>query len=113
MTARQFHRQRRWEKRVQPAYSDGVQAGVDARLKGRPRPEPLLSDYNTTFYFRSLMRRAQALTNRSIARSRGRADGWDLADRQLCEENIENEVTIGLKQIADYLSSRGRWGMAA
>lgn len=113
MTHGQFNRQRRWEKRVQPAYSDGVQAGVDARLRGAPRPDPLLSDYNTTFYLRSLMRRAQTLTNRSIARSRGRADGWDLADRQLSEENIENEVTTGLREIADYLSGRGRWGMAA
>lgn len=82
--------------------------GFDARMAGHDRPDVLLSEYNTTFYFRSLMRRAQALTNATIARSRGRADGWDLADREMCEADVENEVAVGMVQLAQYLRTHDR-----
>lgn len=121
MTVHQFNRARRWDRRLKGSYSAGVMDGFDARLAGYDRPDPLLSDYNLTFYLRPFMRHAQAITNAAIARSRGRADGWDLADREVRrsddEDWIERQVLSGMKDIVDYLRIQDRtgesWGFAA
>ena len=92
MTVYQWRRLRRWDQKCKAAYNSGVMDGFDARMTGLDRPDPLLSEYNTRFYFRPHMRHAQAVTNATIARSRGRADGWDLADREVL--NAEHEEIV-------------------
>lgn len=110
MTAKQYRRSRRWDKKVYAAYQAGILDGFDARLAGHDRPDPLLSEYNTRFYFRPRMRQAQAVTNATIARSRGRADGWDSADREVIhaehEEIVAGALADGFAELEWYANNQ-------
>lgn len=112
MTARQFSRARRWDKRVYKAYQAGVMDGFDARLAGYDRPDPLLSDYNLSFYIRPRMRHAQEVTNATIARSRGRADGWDSANAEIIraehEEIVAGALSDGFARLEWYANNARR-----
>lgn len=112
MTAKEFRRVRRWDKRVHKSYQAGVMDGFDMRLAGHDRPDPLLSDYNTKFYFRPRMKHAQTVTNAAIARSRGKADGWDSADREVLraehEEIVAGALADGFAELEWYANNRGQ-----
>lgn len=112
MTARQFNRARRWDKKVYRAYQAGILDGFDMRMAGHDRPEPLLSDYNVKFFIRPRMRHAQAVTNAAIARSRGKADGWDSADREVIqadhEEIVAGALADGFAELEWYANNYGR-----
>ena len=107
MTAREFKRQRKWDQKVQPAYQAGVMDGMDSAFTGEPRPQEILSDLDTTFYFRRYLRRAQAVSNAAIARNRGKVDGYDMALEQMQKADdddwIESQVLQGMAQIENYL----------
>lgn len=110
MTARQYKRLRKWEKRVEPAYSAGFMDGQDMAYTGEPRPNELVSELDITVYFRRYMRHAQGVSNAAIARSRGRVDGFDMAMHQIKqaedEDFIEAQVERGMEQIESYLRER-------
>ena len=107
MTAHQFKRLRKWDRKVHASYSAGVMDGIDAFHEGRERPEALTGDYDTKVYLRQRMRFAQHIVNSTIARSRGRYDGWEIAARETQkaqdEEWITTQVVDGIAKFESLL----------
>lgn len=107
MTARNWKRLRKWDVRVEPAYRAGVMDGMDMAYIGEPRPQEIISDLDTTFYFRRYLRHAQEVSNAMIARNRGRVDGYDLAMAEMKKADdddfIERQVEQGMAEITQFL----------
>ena len=112
MTHKEFKRQRKWDQKVEPAYNAGLMDGMDMAFCGEPRPHEILSDIDTTFYFRRYLRRAQEVSNAAIARNRGKVDGYDMAMEQIQkaddEDYIEREFLRGMDELCGWLEARER-----
>lgn len=111
MTQGQYRRLRKWDLVTQPAYNAGVMDGMDARFCGCPRPvdpdEGHKAPFDLRFFFHPRKRYEQQVLNHTIARERGRVDGWDMADDQVRqadeEEALLTEVEDGLQKFEAFL----------
>ena len=109
MTARAYKRLRKWDRKVHASYSAGVMDGMDAFHEGRERPDALTGEFDTKVYLRQRMRYAQWILNASIARSRGRYDGWEIAARETQkaqdEDWIATQVVDGIAKFERFLEA--------
>lgn len=98
MTHREYMRLRRWEARTRDAHRAGYVEGYDARLLGYSlAPLDGHAVYDTRFVV--FRRWEQSAYNHAVARSRGRAEGWDAADERL----FGVEVASGLDDLQRWL----------